>query len=71
MALTVTFLMPVFGMLWGFFILKERITGTMVFGALAILAGTFFGAVPKNVKKTGAAPPPGAVSRPPRGPRAV
>jgi drug/metabolite transporter (DMT)-like permease len=44
-ALTVTFLMPAFGMLWGAVILGERITWIMVAGVLVILAGTFLVAV--------------------------
>jgi drug/metabolite transporter (DMT)-like permease len=39
--LTVTFLMPVFGMLWGYLILGESITILMIVGALIILMGTF------------------------------
>jgi drug/metabolite transporter (DMT)-like permease len=39
-ALTVTFLMPVFGFAWGAALLGERITPRMVAGALVILAGT-------------------------------
>ena len=38
-ALTVTFLMPAFGMLWGFLILHEQITPGMIFGAILILVG--------------------------------
>jgi len=45
-ALTVTLLMPAFGMLWGRLFLGERITWTMVLGALVILAGTFLVAFP-------------------------
>ena len=40
-ALTVTFLVPVFAMLWGFLFLGERITPSMIGGAAIILAGTF------------------------------
>jgi drug/metabolite transporter (DMT)-like permease len=39
--LTVTFLMPAFGMLWGRIILNEEITLIMIAGACIILAGTF------------------------------
>jgi drug/metabolite transporter (DMT)-like permease len=39
-ALTVTFLMPVFGFAWGAALLGERISPRMIAGALAILAGT-------------------------------
>lgn len=41
-ALTVTFLMPVFGMLWAALFLKEPITFLMVIGATLILTGTSF-----------------------------
>ena len=39
-ALTVTFLIPVFGMLWGSMILAERISLAMIGGAALVLAGT-------------------------------
>ena len=39
-ALTVTFLIPVFGMLWGALFLGEAITATMVGGGALILVGT-------------------------------
>lgn len=39
-ALTVTFLIPVFGMLWGSMILGERISLAMIGGAVLVLAGT-------------------------------
>ncbi len=38
-ALTVTFLMPAFGMLWGFLILHEQITTGMILGTILILVG--------------------------------
>jgi drug/metabolite transporter (DMT)-like permease len=38
-ALTVTFLMPAFGMLWGYLILHEQITPGMIVGAILILVG--------------------------------
>lgn len=40
-ALTVTFLMPAFGMLWGALLLGETITAGMLGGAALVLAGTF------------------------------
>jgi drug/metabolite transporter (DMT)-like permease len=40
-ALTVTFLIPVFAMLWGLIFLNETITGSMLLGAAIILVGTF------------------------------
>ena len=39
-AITVTFLVPVFGMLWGALFLGESVTANMVAGAVTILAGT-------------------------------
>ena len=39
-AMTVTFLMPGFGMLWGYLFLDETITPSMVAGAALIVAGT-------------------------------
>ncbi|MCX6826623.1 MAG: DMT family transporter [candidate division Zixibacteria bacterium] len=39
-ALTVTFLMPVFGMIWGMIILKETITFPMLAGTALIILGT-------------------------------
>lgn len=39
-ALTVTFLMPLFGMVWGALFLGEVITSTMVGGCVLVLAGT-------------------------------
>ncbi len=39
-ALTVTFLMPVFGMIWGALILAETITAPMLIGTALILLGT-------------------------------
>jgi drug/metabolite transporter (DMT)-like permease len=39
-ALTVTFLIPVFGMLWGALFLGEAITGSMLAGGALVLVGT-------------------------------
>jgi drug/metabolite transporter (DMT)-like permease len=39
-AMTVTFLIPAFAMLWGWLILGEEITGAMLAGCAVILAGT-------------------------------
>jgi hypothetical protein len=39
-ALTVTFLIPVFGVLWGVLFLDESFTARMGFGALVVLTGT-------------------------------
>lgn len=40
--LTVTFLIPLFGMLWGALFLSETITATMIGGCALIIGGTFF-----------------------------
>jgi len=40
-ALTVTFLIPVFAMLWGVLLIGESVTPSMAAGAVIILAGTF------------------------------
>lgn len=39
-ALTVTFLIPVFGVMWGALVLGEPVSGAMVLGALIVLTGT-------------------------------
>jgi drug/metabolite transporter (DMT)-like permease len=38
--MTVTFLIPVFGMLWGVLFLGESVTGPMLAGAALIVVGT-------------------------------
>jgi drug/metabolite transporter (DMT)-like permease len=45
-ALTVTFLIPVFAMLWGFLFLGEAVTWSMALGAAIILAGTYLVTAP-------------------------
>lgn len=40
-ALTVTFLMPLFGVMWGILFLDENLSVSMLSGAVLILAGTF------------------------------
>ena len=40
-ALTVTFLMPIFGIMWGFLFLGEPISRSMVLGTITILFGTW------------------------------
>jgi len=47
-ALTVTFLIPVFAMLWGALLIRERVTLSMAAGALIILAGTFLVTAPRR-----------------------
>jgi drug/metabolite transporter (DMT)-like permease len=47
-ALTVTFLLPVFGMLWGALFLDEPITATMAAGCALVLAGTALIAQPRH-----------------------
>jgi drug/metabolite transporter (DMT)-like permease len=39
-ALTVTFLMPVFGIIWAILFLGEKITSSMILGCFFILVGT-------------------------------
>lgn len=39
-AMTVTFLMPAFGMLWGVLLLDEIVTASMLLGALLVVGGT-------------------------------
>lgn len=46
-ALTVTFLIPVFAMLWGLLFLGETVTWSMGLGAAVILAGTFLVTAPR------------------------
>jgi drug/metabolite transporter (DMT)-like permease len=47
-ALTVTFLIPVFAMLWGVLLIGERVTASMAAGAVIILAGTFLVTAPRR-----------------------
>jgi drug/metabolite transporter (DMT)-like permease len=47
-ALTVTFLIPTFAMLWQSLILKETITWSMLLGAAVVLAGTYLVTAPKK-----------------------
>jgi drug/metabolite transporter (DMT)-like permease len=39
-ALTVTYLIPIFGLLWGALFLGEALSATMLAGALVVIAGT-------------------------------
>lgn len=41
-ALSVTFLIPVFGFVWGYIFLREEITMIMVIGSLFVLSGIYF-----------------------------
>lgn len=52
-ALTVTFLIPVFGVLWGALFLGERLGPGAFAGALLVLAGTALvtGFVPARLKR--------------------
>ena len=59
-ALTVTFLIPVFAMVWGLLFLGETITWSMILGAVIILAGTFLVAAHRRARKRG----PAAVQSP-------
>ena len=60
-ALTVTFLIPVFAMVWGLLFLGETITWSMILGAVIILAGTFLVAARRTTpnKDTAAVHAPG------------
>ena len=49
-AMTVTFLMPVFGMLWGYLLLGETITPPMLAGAALIVGGTFAVVRPREAR---------------------
>jgi drug/metabolite transporter (DMT)-like permease len=50
-ALTVTFLIPVFAMLWGLVLLHEAVTWSMIIGAAIILVGTYLVAAGGGSKK--------------------
>lgn len=53
-ALTVTFLIPVFGVLWGSLFLGEAVTASGVLGCTLILGGTWIatrGAAPKSLRR--------------------
>tara|TARA_B100001105_G_C22095378_1_gene316791 strand:- start:99 stop:467 length:369 start_codon:yes stop_codon:yes gene_type:complete len=41
-AATVTFIIPVFGILWGALLLQEEVTGRMILGMMIALLGTAF-----------------------------
>ncbi len=47
-ALTVTFLIPVFAMLWGWIFLGERVAWSMILGAAIVLVGTYLVAAPSR-----------------------
>ena len=53
-ALTVTFLIPVFAMLWGLALLREAVTWSMIVGAAIILVGTYLVAAGGGSKKPAA-----------------
>jgi drug/metabolite transporter (DMT)-like permease len=50
-ALTVTFLIPVFAMVWGLIFLHETITWSMILGAGIILIGTFLVAAQRRTRE--------------------
>jgi drug/metabolite transporter (DMT)-like permease len=58
-ALTVTFLIPVFAMVWGLLFLNETVTWSMILGAVIILAGTFLVAAKPRKESTTAVHAPG------------
>lgn len=47
-ALTVTYLMPVFGFFWGYLVLDEQITSSLIIGGITIVIGTIFITQRKN-----------------------
>jgi drug/metabolite transporter (DMT)-like permease len=51
-AMTVTFLIPAFAMMWGALILGEAVTGTMLLGCAVILAGTALATGMVGLKRT-------------------
>ena len=55
-ALTVTFLMPVFGMTWGAMFLGESVTAGMLAGCALVVAGTFIVLRAPGARRTTAAP---------------
>lgn len=64
-AATVTFLIPLFGIVWGFLFLGEAITSVMIGGCALILAGTLLVTGFKLQRQTSARPPraPGGSGR--------
>lgn len=50
-ALTVTFLIPLFALLWGFVFLHEHISLMMLIGCVGVVAATWLVAVPGRVKR--------------------
>jgi drug/metabolite transporter (DMT)-like permease len=58
-ALTVTFLIPVFAMVWGLLFLNETVTWSMILGAVIILVGTFLVAAKPRKESTAAVHAPG------------
>jgi drug/metabolite transporter (DMT)-like permease len=59
-AISVTFLIPIFGMLWGGLFLGESISVSMVLGTVVILAGTFLSN--QSVSSAGSPPSPRPLS---------
>jgi drug/metabolite transporter (DMT)-like permease len=49
-ALSVTFLIPVFGFIWGYIFLREEITIIMVIGSFFVLSGIYFVTGKENLK---------------------
>jgi drug/metabolite transporter (DMT)-like permease len=56
-AITVTFLIPVFAMIWGGLVLSEAVTASMAVGCLLILAGTALATGLLSFNRRAAAPP--------------
>ncbi|MDP1677472.1 MAG: EamA family transporter [Bacteroidota bacterium] len=52
-ALSVTFLIPVFGFIWGYIFLQEEITAIMIIGSVFVLSGIYFVTGNEYQKKIG------------------
>ena len=48
---TITFVIPVFGMMWGALLLGERITGGMIVGSVIMIAGTWLVVTPARTDR--------------------
>jgi drug/metabolite transporter (DMT)-like permease len=66
-ALSVTFLIPVFGILWGVFFLDEQIDWSTIVGAVVVLAGTALtnGITPRSFLESGKRPRPDRTEKSP------
>jgi drug/metabolite transporter (DMT)-like permease len=66
-ALSVTFLIPVFGILWGVLFLDEQIDGSTIVGAVVVLAGTALtnGITPRSFLESGKSSRPDRLEKSP------